>query len=92
VADFLDAEQSDFHDENLIKATQKIREALAEIPADPLGRKLSIIRTKMGILLAWVQHGADFATLDAVTSRSDDAVVIEALRLRLNKRAAAKGT
>ena len=43
MADFLDAEQSDFHDENLIKATQKIREALAEIPADPLGRKLSII-------------------------------------------------
>src|ERR1051325_8935856 len=55
-AKFLQAEPSKFHDETLIEATKKINRILTSIPADSQGRKLSLLVSKFGILLAWVYH------------------------------------
>lgn len=80
-AHLLEAEKSSFHDKQLVEATRKIRRILAKIPADPAGRKLSFCHTKMGILLAWVQHGGK-ATGRRVTAKNDNATVAKALRLK----------
>lgn len=74
------AELSKFHDEILIAATQAINEILTGIPADPQGRQLSFLVTKMGILLAWVEHGVPVPK-DAVTYDDDNATVAAALGL-----------
>jgi len=82
VAELLLAAPSGFHDQNLIDATQQIREILAAIPPDPAGRKLSFIRTNMGNLLAWMDHSGAEVPEGAVTAEDDDATIAEALRLR----------
>jgi hypothetical protein len=82
VAELLEAELSGFHDENLIAATQQIREILAAIPPDPAGRKISFIRTNMGNLLAWMDHSGTTVPDGAVTAADDDATIAEALRLK----------
>ena len=79
--DLLEAEPSGLHDQTLIDATQKIRQILSEIPADAGGRKLSFLVTKMGILLAWVNHGEEIPA-DAVTSADDNETVAKALKLK----------
>jgi hypothetical protein len=79
--DLLEAEPSGLHDEALIEATGKIRQILSEIPADADGRKLSFLVTKMGILLAWVNHGEEIPA-NAVTAKDDDATVAKALKLK----------
>jgi len=76
----LTAERSNFHDEELMDATAKIRQILAGIGRDPKGRKLSFINTNMGLLLAWVEHGAPVPP-DAVTDKDDDTTIAQALRL-----------
>jgi hypothetical protein len=81
VAHLLEAEESNFHDQQLVKATRKIRRILAKIPADPAGRKLSFCSTNMGILLAWVRHGGK-VTSRRVTAKDDDATVAKALGLK----------
>ncbi|MEO6588189.1 MAG: hypothetical protein ABIP06_02575 [Pyrinomonadaceae bacterium] len=78
----LEAEESDFHDCNLIDATAAIKEILAKIPADPNGRSLSFLHTNMGTLLAWVEHGGEPGE-GAVTAEDDDATVAAALKLKL---------
>jgi hypothetical protein len=78
----LEAEESDFHDCNLIDATAAIKEILAKIPADPNGRSLSFLHTNMGQLLAWVEHGGT-PSEGAVTADDDDATVTAALKLKL---------
>jgi hypothetical protein len=83
VATFLSAEPSKFHDQTLIEATEKIRRTLASIPADPQGRKLSLLVTKMGVLLAWAYHQERPEGNYSVTMESDDATVIKALKLKL---------
>ena len=80
-ATILEAEESGFHDQQLVEATRKIRRILAKIPADPAGRKLSFCHTKMGTLLAWVQHGGK-ATGRRVTAKDDNATVAKALKLK----------
>jgi hypothetical protein len=82
VVNILEAEESDFHDCNLVAATAAIKDILAKIPSDPKGRNLSFLKTNFGTLLAWVDHGGT-STGDAVTSESDDAAVIAALKLKL---------
>ena len=77
----LEAEESSFHDCNLIEATRAIKEILAKIPQDPDGRNLSFIRTGMGTLLAWVDHGAEVVE-GAVTGEDDDATIAAALKLK----------
>jgi hypothetical protein len=78
----LEAEESDFHDSNLVAATAAIKDILAKIPSDPQGRNLSFLKTNFGTLLAWVDHGGT-STNDAVTFESDDATVAKALKLKL---------
>jgi hypothetical protein len=79
--DLLEAESSGIHDDTLIQVTQKIKQLLSEIPADSEGRKLSFLVTKMGLLLAWVNHDGDIPA-DAVTAKDDNATVAKALRLK----------
>lgn len=79
---FLEAEESKFHDSQLIEATRAIKEVLAKIPKDPKGRKLSFIHTNMGTLLAWVNHGTEISN-DAVTADKDDATIVSALKLKM---------
>jgi len=80
---FLSAEPSKFHDHTLIEATEKIRRILASIPADPQGRKLSLLVTRMGVLLAWAYHEKRPEGNYAVTLEADDAMVIKALKLKI---------
>jgi hypothetical protein len=82
MAALLEAEESVFHDLQLIKATSQINDILKSIPADPNGRNLSFLHTKMGVFLAWVEHGAE-AVEDAVTSDDDNKTVAAALKLKL---------
>ena len=79
---FLEAEESGFHDCHLVEATGAIKDILAKIPADPDGRTLSFLNTRMGTLLAWVEHGHD-AWEGAVTAEDDDATIAAALKLKL---------
>lgn len=79
-ASFITAQESDFHDHRLKAATEKLKRALGEIPHDPHGRKLCILNTNMGLLLAWVHHGITIPP-DAVTSEHDDATIAKALKL-----------
>ena len=79
---FLEAEESGFHDSDLIEATAAIKEILAKIPPDRDGRKLSFLHTEMGTLLAWVQHGGQPVD-GAVTASDDNAAIAEALKLKL---------
>lgn len=78
----LEAEESDFHDCNLIDATAAIKEILAKIPADPNGRSLSFLHTNMGQLLAWVEHGSEPGE-DTITADDDDTTVAAALKLKV---------
>ena len=77
----LDAEESGFLDGSLIAATSAIKDILANIPADVNGRTLSFLNTRMGTLLAWVEHGHD-AWEGAVTAKDDDATIAAALKLK----------
>ena len=81
-ANLLEAGPSAFHDQNLIEATRQIKKIIAGIPADPKGRTLSLLHTKMGTLLAWTKHGAAFLPEGAVTAQHDDATVAKALKLK----------
>ncbi len=81
IAGLLEAEESSFHDSNLIQATNAINEILAGIPADADGRNLSFLKTNMGVLLAWVAHG-ETAIEGAVTSKSNDETLASALGLK----------
>jgi hypothetical protein len=77
----LEAEESGFHDSNLIDATRSIKDILASIPQDANGRTLSFLNTRMGTLLAWVEHGQE-AWDGAVTGEDDDATIADALKLK----------
>ena len=80
-AKLLEAEPSGFHDANLIEATRRLSEVLESIPPDPRGRKLSLLHTNLGSLLAWVDHNAT-APVEGVTADDDDATVAKALKLK----------
>ena len=76
-----EAEVSAFHDQTLADATQQIKQVLASIPDDPQGRKVSFLRTPRGLMLAWVNHGADVPT-DAVPASADEETLAQALKLK----------
>jgi hypothetical protein len=81
-AKLLEAEPSGFHDQNLIKASRKIQEILDSIPADPHGRKLALLSTNLGALLAWVDHTKTVPKGKGVRPTDDDAKIAKALRLK----------
>ena len=80
-AGFLEAGESDFHDENLVNATAALNAVLAMVPEDEEGRKLSFIHTNMGTMLAWSKHGENVPE-DAIGPGHDDKVIAEALNLK----------
>ncbi|HRH45277.1 MAG TPA: hypothetical protein PKY82_26800 [Pyrinomonadaceae bacterium] len=86
LANLLEAEESEFHDSQLIEATQAIKEILAKIPPDKRGRQLSFINAKPGLLLAWVDHsGAAFRnakTKEIITHDSHKDKIAAALKLK----------
>lgn len=86
LANFLEAEESAFHDKQLIEATRTIKDVLAKIPADKKGRKLSVINSKSGLLLAWVYHGrkdfGDRKGKEVITHQSDKEKIAAALKLK----------
>lgn len=86
LANLLEAEESEFHDRQLIKATRAIKEILAKIPVDKKGRKLSFINAKPGLLLAWVDHGGaafrNAKTKEIVTHDSHKDKIAAALKLK----------
>ncbi len=82
MAKLLEAEPSGFHDKNLIEATRKIRQVLESIPPDPRGRKLSLLHTNFGSLLAWVDHNVTVPADRGVRPDADDATIAKALRVK----------
>lgn len=77
-----EADESDFHDPVLQKATREMREIIEKIPADPKGRKLSFVHTEDGTILAWVNHGKPFPA-DTITLKSGKDKVRKALKLKV---------
>lgn len=77
----LEADASNFHDENLQKATTQIKDILDSIPPDPAGRHLCFVNTKQGALLAWVTHGTGFSS-DAITINDDFETIAKALNIK----------
>src|SRR4051794_12986448 len=55
MAEFLTANESDFHTAELKEATDEIRKIIAGIRKER-GRKLALLSTPFGVLLAWVRH------------------------------------
>jgi hypothetical protein len=82
LAKLLEAEPSGFHDKNLIEATRKIRQILESIPSDPLGRRLSLLHTNFGSLLAWVDHNATVPANRGVRPDADDATIAKAMKIK----------
>jgi hypothetical protein len=79
----LEVEVSDFHDKHLQKATQKIKKILADIPPDPKKRELSLIRTKKGLVLAWLDHGASISgDADVITQEGNEKEFLKRLKIK----------
>lgn len=84
-AELLEARTSDFHTDALSRATTAINEVLSQIPEDSEGRMPAFIQTRMGIMLAWVEHTAEPLAADEdgdVTSAADDGTLAKALNLK----------
>ncbi len=78
-AKLLEAEESEMHTAELIKATNEINKILANIPEHPTCG-LSILHLKQGTLLAWVEHGQ--AEIEGgITSESDPELVAKHFNL-----------
>ncbi len=79
-ATFLVAEESPFHDKELIAATNSINEILAKIPRKD-GIELSLLNTDDGLMLAWVHHSGETSDND-ITSKNTPEEIRAALRIR----------
>lgn len=78
-AHLCEAEESDFHTQELQEATRKINRILSRIAPDPNGRTLSFCEVTEGQFLAWVKHGG--GPKKGVTRRDSDAKIARALKL-----------
>ncbi len=76
----LTASPSKFHDQTLMEATAKINEALASIPPDNEGRTVSLLASKVGIMLAWV-HYENPPEGGCVSAQTDRETMAKALKL-----------
>jgi hypothetical protein len=56
VAVFLEARESDYHPATVREAVKKIKQILSGVQTEAKGRKLSILRTSDGMMLAWTTH------------------------------------
>jgi len=76
------ASESEFHDKQLIEATEQITKILDSLK-DEKGRKLSLLATDAGMMLAWVNHD-DIDEGDGsepVRGNDDPEKVLKALRI-----------
>ena len=76
------AEESAFHDKQLVDATEQIAKILDSLN-DEKGRKLSLLATDAGMMLAWVYHDETVQGdgSEPVRASDDPKKVIEALRI-----------
>ena len=74
------AEHSEFHDKQLAEATEQITMIMDSLK-DPKGRKLSLLATEAGMMLAWVDHGATGDGSEPVRASDDPEKVLKALRI-----------
>ncbi|NNE99834.1 MAG: hypothetical protein HKN25_12505 [Pyrinomonadaceae bacterium] len=81
MAFLLEADESEFHDRYMVEATKAFNAILNMMPEDPKGRKPSFIHTRMGTMLAWVDHNANECE-HQVTHESDDLKIAEVLGIR----------
>lgn len=79
-ATFLTAEESPFHDKDLIAATKGINDILAKIPKKD-GIELSLLNTDDGLMLAWVHHNGVRSDKD-ITSKNSRDEIRSALRIK----------
>jgi hypothetical protein len=83
-AEFLTANQSDFYTAELLEATVQIQNILGKIKR-PRGRKLALLNTPFGVLLAWANHDVDVPA-KSVDIHSSPTKIIKALGLKGVKR------
>lgn len=79
-ATFLTADESPFHDKELIAATKSINEIIAKI-AKKDGVELSLLNTDGGLMFAWVHHDGKTSPTD-VTSKNSPDEIRAALRIK----------
>lgn len=77
----LEAQISVFHDQVLKDASAEIRKIIEMVGKERDGRHLAFVNTRMGTLLAWVQHTNAPLKPEAVTANSDNATIAKALGL-----------
>jgi hypothetical protein len=80
IAEFVPATESEFHTAELIEATNEIRNVMSKIKRKS-GKKLGLLNTPFGLLLAWVDHDLDVPG-KAVDIRSSPEKIKKALGLR----------
>jgi hypothetical protein len=79
-ATFISADESEFHTAELIAATDQINNALASI-ARRDDKKLAVIDTTFGLMLAWVDHDTEIPP-EAINVKSPPEEIIKALGLQ----------
>jgi hypothetical protein len=78
----LRAEESTFHDQALIDATEQINAIFRELREKaPGGRHLALINTSLGLLLIWAEEATEPPERPFVTYRSREKQIREALGL-----------
>jgi hypothetical protein len=79
-ATFLRAEPSEFHPVELSELSAKIDEILSEYCETKDGRKLGLLTTPWGVLLAYVDHSLEIPE-NTVNNHSSPREIIDALKL-----------
>ncbi|MGB7207043.1 MAG: hypothetical protein WBD27_00145 [Pyrinomonadaceae bacterium] len=83
-ASLVDAKLSPFYTQELKNATRQIKSILDSINSPGDGLKLSFVHTRLGTLLAWVNHGEQYTT-ETVTWADTDENIVQALGLILDE-------
>lgn len=79
-AEMLKASESNFHDSDLVKATEEINKILAPLEKKAGDRKLAFLHTPFGTMLAWIRHDLEIPK-HAVNAESPKEDHIKALGL-----------
>ncbi len=74
------AQETNFHDAALVRATGEINGILDSLSKEAGERRLSFLQTPLGLMLAWVRHDLKIPE-DAVTGASPKEDIIAALGL-----------
>ena len=75
------------HDQTLEDATQAIQHIINLIGPDEQGRQLSYVYTKYGMLLVWMEHGAQMpAGKKIITQADNEKAFLKALKIKKPKK------